>query len=334
MIFIYIKKIFLFFIFILSVINFFPIGKESISKKEIKIGEQINLTITIENLENVNVLWEDMNSTYNDIEIISKKHNIKGKNIAFVIIFTFFESGEYNNLSFTIPISQSNDEMLYLSTDEYDIKVNNPVSNEEIENIKNIKDPTSIKLKNEKEQANIPFYFSFFFKILLFITVLSIFTLIAYYYFYKYISRLQNNKNSIKIPPYHNFLAKLETIIFNENDDRISIEKKLSELTEVFKELIYGEFSLNAPSETTNELLISLKKINLNHDFIKEIKLLLNEIDMIKFAKAAVIYERLSFIIRTIREFGKMIHDYKLSLEPSPEFKENEEQKVSKITHN
>ncbi len=319
------KKILFFFIFILSVSYFFSTGKESITKTEIKIGEQINLTITIQNLENVNVLWEDMNSTYNNIEIISKKDSYKGKNITFVIVFTFFESGDYNNLSFTIPINQSNGEMLYLTSDTYNVKVSNPI---DIDEIKNIKDPTSIKLKKEKEQANIPFYFSFYLKIISFIIILSIFTLLAYYYFYRYITKIKDKNNKINIPPYHNFLAKLEMILFNSKDDRISIEKKLSELTELFKELIYGEFSLNAPSKTTNELIILLKKINLNHDFIKEIKILLNEIDMIKFAKAPIIFERLIFYINSIKESGKKIHEYKLSLEPSSESNEKEQAEI------
>ena len=118
------------------------------------------------------------------------------------------------------------------------------------------------------------------------------------------------------IPPYQMFLAKLEMILFKKNDDRKLIEKKLSELIEVFKELIFKELSLNAPSETTKELMKSLRKINLDQDMTKAINILLNEIDMIKFAKAQTDFNRLLFYLNSIKNFAEKIHNYKLSLEP------------------
>jgi cbb3-type cytochrome oxidase subunit 3 len=310
------KKIY-FSLFFLSIIFYLSsIGKEKISKTNIKIGEQINLTIVLQNLDNVNILWEDMNSTNNNVETISKKNYYKNKNLFIEIVFTFFESGEYNDFYFTIPISQSNGEMLYLYSEKYNIKVENPLTKEKLDAIKNIKDPTSIELKKEKEQAKFPFYFSFYFKIILLIFLILIIALVIYYYLYKYIMNKKQNKNSENIPPYQMFLAKLEMILFKKNDDRKSIEKKLSELTEIFKELIYKELSLYATSETTKELIISLRKTNLDLEITKAINILLDEIDMIKFAKAPTDINKLLFYVKSIKKFGGEIHNYKLSSEP------------------
>ena len=310
------KKIYFSFIFILIINNLYSIGKEKISKTDIKIGEQINLTIILQDLENVNILWEDMNSTNNNVETISKKNYYKNKNLFIEIVFTFFESGEYNDFSFTIPINQTNGEMLYLYSEKYNIKVNNPLTKEELDTINNIKDPTSIELKKEKEQAKFPFYFSFYIKIIIFIIIILIFALISYYYLYKYIMNKKSKEKYENIPPYQMFLAKLEMILFEKNDDRKTIEKKLSELTEIFKELIFRELSLNAPSETTKELIISLKKANLDPDITNEINMLLDEIDMVKFAKAPTNFNKLLHYLKSIKEFGGKIYNFKLSLEP------------------
>lgn len=310
------KKFFFIFILFSIYISLFSIGKEKISKTEIKIGEKITLIITMQDLENVSVLWEDLSSTYNNLDVISYKSSYKNKNLIFEIEFTFFESGEYNNLSFTIPISHPTEGMLYLYSENYNIKVNNPLTNEELEIIRNIKDPSSIEIKKEKEQANFPFYFSFYLKIILAIILIIISALIIYNFLYKYIMKFKNNAENKKIPPYQMFLIKLEKLEFNKNDDRKTFEIKLSELTEILKELIYKEFSLNAPSETTNELIISLKKINFDQDIILLLNNILNEIDMIKFAKAPIKFDRLSFYIKSIKDIGYKIHNYKLSLEP------------------
>ncbi len=310
------KKIFFIFIYLSISYFIFSIGKEKISKTEIKIGEKINLYITMQNLENVSVLWEDLTSTNNKVDVISKKSSYKNKNLIFEIEFTFFESGEYNNLSFTIPISQPSGQMLYLYSENYNIIVKNPLTNEELDVIRNIKDPSSIEIKKEKDQASFPFYFSFYLKIITAIFLILIAALIIYHFLYKYIMKIRNNDKLKNIPPYQMFLVKLEKLSFKRNDDRKTIELKLSKLTEIFKELIYKEFSLNAPSETTNELIISLKKITFDQNLVLLLNNLLKEIDMIKFAKAPIEFDRLSFYIRSIKEIGNKIHSYKLSLEP------------------
>lgn len=311
-----IKKIFFSLLFLSILFFLSAIGKEKISKTNIKIGEKITLSIILQNLENVNILWQDINATNNNVEIISKKNYYKNKNLYIEIVFTFFESGEYNDFSFTVPISQSNGEMLYLYSEKYNIKVNNPLTNEEIEVIKNLKDPGSIELKKEKGQAKFPFYFSFYLKVLIIIIIILIFALISYYFFYKFIMNKKQKEKYDNISPYHIFLAKIEMIVFKKNDGRKIIEKKLSEVTEIFKELIYKELSLNAPSETTRELIISLRKISLDSEIIKSIEVLLYKIDMIKFAKAPTDLDKLYSYLKSIKEFGKKIHDYKLSLVP------------------
>ena len=135
---------------------------EKISKTEIKIGEKIDLKITAPDMKDTKVLWEEMYSAPLNATIFSKKDYFKDNNLYLEINFTLFDTGKHSDFYFTIPIIQANGEIAYITTESYTIIVINPLSDEEIENIKNIKDPSTIKLKNEKPQANMPFIFSFY----------------------------------------------------------------------------------------------------------------------------------------------------------------------------
>ncbi len=291
-----------------------------ISSDNIKIGEKILLQIKIQNMKKVKVLWEEMNATSNDVEISSKKDEISNNCLNLEIEFTFFESGVYKDFSFTIPISTSDGKILYLTSDKYQISVKNPLTDEEIKNIKNTKDPTKIKLKKEKNQANMPFVFSFYLIILLIITVLFFIGAFLYFFIYKKMMKERKNPEKNKLPPYEEFLAEMVKINFDRDDERKIVEKKLSGLTEILKKLIYNEFSLNAPSETTYELTLTLRKKKFENDLIAKISKTFNEIDMIKFAKAEADYDRIMDYVRIIGDMGKDIHFYSISLSEKENF--------------
>ena len=188
---------------------------------------------------------------------------------------------------------------------------------------KNIKDPSKIKLKEEKPQAKINFNISFFVKIVFLVILLVIIGMILYYFLYKVIMKKKHSESIIKIPPYPKFLAHLEKISFNKKDDRNIIEKKLSELTEILKELIYEDFTFNAISETTTELLMSLREIDFDSNIADALKKNFDEIDMIKFAKAPVEFSNLNAYIQIIKKLGNKIHNYKLLMISKEEKDEN-----------
>ncbi|MCK4799207.1 MAG: hypothetical protein KAT05_17675 [Spirochaetes bacterium] len=313
------RNIFLFIFLIIIISSSYSDGTNdsiisTISKTNIKIGEKITLLLKVPDLKDVKVLWEDMSELHQEVEIYSKKDFYKGKYLNFEIIFTFFYSGDYEGFIFTIPISTPDGEMLYLETDKYNIIVESPLTEEEIENLKNIKDPSKIELRKEKEQVKIAFHFSTYIKIILFIIGFILLAMIIYYFLYKKIMKKRKEDEIKKLPPYQRFLADLEIILFDVKDDRKIVEKKLSELTEILKELIYGELFFNAPSETTKELIISLKQTEFDPNIIAILNDLFNEIDMIKFAKAPVNYDRLKYYVDTIRKLGNKIHNYKMSI--------------------
>ena len=308
--------------------NIFGISK--ISKTYIKIGEKINLKIKIKNQNNAklsideinkraNILWEEIKVTDNKAEIYSTKDYHKDKYLILEINFTFFTSGEYNDFNFKIPMDNSSGKIIYINSENYKITVENPLTQQEILNLKTIKDPTKIELKKEKEQARIPFKYSFYILFFLFIIILVILGIFIYYFLIKFLKKKLKGEDINKIPPYQKFLIAISKIYFDEKDDRKTIEKKLSLLTEVLKELIYEDFSFNAPCETTRELIQSLRNNHIENTIILSINSLFNEIDMVKFAKAEINLDKLKYYIESIKDIGNNIHNYKILLNKSQE---------------
>jgi len=317
------RKIYFFFLFTLILINSksYIFSDENnkivtkISRKKIMIGEKIKLTVKISNLLNTNILWEEMSSSHSNVEIYSKNSFYKSDILNLEIIFSFFDEGTIKDFTFTIPLVSSEGELLYLNTSKYTIKVVNQLSEEEISNIKNIKDPSKIELKKEKKQAKIPYKFSFHIKIIILIIFLIFFGSLLYYILYKIIKKKLFKDKNISIPPFDDFLREISIIDFLNTDDRKTIENKLSYLTEILKKLIYKEFSFNAVSETTTELIFSLRNINFKEDIITDIQNTLMEIDLIKFAKGNFDIKKLKFFIKSVKELGINIHNYKLSID-------------------
>lgn len=178
----------------------------TVSKSNILIGEKITMTVKVNDLNNVKVYWEELKSSYDNIEIYSKLDYYKNKILQMDIVFTFFEADKYDDLFFSIPIRTEEGDMLYIETPKININVKSPLSKEELENIKNISDPSNIALKKEKSQAKMPFYFSFYIKVLLILLFVLLLALISYYFFYKYFIKGKFGANLGKLSAYENSL--------------------------------------------------------------------------------------------------------------------------------
>jgi hypothetical protein len=316
-----IKKILVLFYLLLSFSFIFSEATgdiiEKISKKEIKIGEKINLSLKIPKMKDVKVLWQDMSYSDTSADIISKKDFYKDDYLNLEIVFTFFSAGNYNKFFFTVPISKKDGEMVYLESDKFDINVKSPLTKEELENVKNLNDPSKIELRKEKEQAKFSFRFEPYVIIILIVLGVILIGLILYFVLYKQFMKKKNVKvQKKKLPPYEEFLASAAKVDFDMKEERIVIENKLSFLTEILKELIYNEYSLNAPSETTRELINSLQEINFDSEITVQINKLFQEIDMIKFAKSEYDYDKLVYFLSSIKNLGSNINNiYKAKIE-------------------
>jgi len=325
-----------FVVFNLLFLNFLLFSDDNIlteiNKTHIKIGEKITLLTKIKDLKDAEVLWQDITPSDASVDTLSKKDFFKDNYLNLEIIFTFFNSGEYKDFFYTIPIKERNGEMIYLETKKINITVDGFLSEEDKNNIRNITDPSKIELRKEKDQEKFSFKFGFILLIILGTILLIIVGLIIYYLLHKYLTRLNPKDNEFvkNLPPYEKFLYDIERVSFNVNDERVVVEEKLSILTEALKELITNEFKMNAISETTKELILNLRDINFDPQITNEINRLFNEIDMVKFAKAFYDYDRLLYYYNTIKELGSRVnclYKEKIAIENENQIKKEEKDK-------
>jgi len=298
----------------LSLSRIFPDSSDDIiseiTKNSIKIGEKAVLTTKIAGIKDMKILWQDLSKSDADIEVLSTKNSYIKDYLILEIVFTSFKPKEYVDFYFTIPMVDPAGESLYLETKKYSISVNGVLSPTDLEAAKNIQDPSKIELKPEKDQEKFGFNFKPYVKLIIIILIALACAAVVFYLLYNYfIKKKFMEVKKADISPYERFLANINMIVFEPDEDRKESEYKLSILSESLKELIFGEFTINAPSETTRELIRTLKLNNFDEDITFIINKLFTEMDMIKFAKAPYDFDRLQFFYGKIKELGEKINE-------------------------
>jgi hypothetical protein len=281
-----------------------------ITKSSIKIGKKAVITTKLSGMKDMKILWQDLSKSEADIEVLSTKDSYIKDYLNLEIVFTSFKPKEYVDLYFTIPMVDPAGESFYLETKKYSISVNGVLSPTDLEAAKSIQDPSKIELKPEKGQEKFSFNFRPYAAVIVTILIALACAAVIFYLLYNYfIKKKFKEVKKADISPYERFLASMNMIVFEPDEDRKESEYKLSVLSESLKELIFGEFMISAPSETTRELIRALKLNNFDEDVTFIINKLFTEMDMIKFAKAPYDFDRLHFFYEKIKELGGRIHE-------------------------
>ncbi|MCG8571757.1 MAG: hypothetical protein MJB14_16600 [Spirochaetes bacterium] len=307
-----------------------------ISATQIKIGQKIRLLTSLSHFKEVEVLWEEIILSHLDIEVLDYKVFNANELTNFEIIFTSFQPGTYDEFYFTVPIVNQQGKLLYLETKKYSLMVENPLTPEEIEVIKNIKDGNQIELKAPKAQVSIPFQVSGIILFVLFVTLFVFFGLLVYYFIYKKVVQ-QDGQSFLneedKLAGWERFVYRLEKITFLPEDNRVETEIKLSLLSEILKELVNYDFEFNASAETTKEIIQSLKELHIDNKLIMKINHLFKEMDLIKFAKVEVNQQNLEYYYNYIKDLGYEFHQYYLAKkEQTDEFQSKKTDKNESIS--
>ncbi len=293
------------------------VGKTTIDKTSIKIGEKITISNELFNIKDVKILWKDVTLSSDKGEIISYKDYYKANSLFLDVVVTFFEAGEYDNFYVTIPIVNSDNETLYFYSKETTISVIELLTAEEKANIEKAEQIPPDLLKPEKDIAPFNFNIKPYIWIIVLVIALIAIIIISIILIRKFSKRKKGPviEKVKKSEPYEEFLSTIRGIEFNDSDERIVMETKLSLLSEALRGLINEEFLSGAYSETTRELIYSLRKINFDATLTNEINRIFNKLDMIKFAKAHVILDELNGYLSEIKKLGLDINDlYKQSI--------------------
>jgi len=269
------KQLFYLLLFI-STIGFTqkPMIKVEIDTTNIRIGEQFNLQISVDEIQNVIIPKLELKG----LEIIdsTKIDTIKNSLIRRYVL-TGFDSG-----SFYIPQQQ-----IFVKNQAF-------LTDSLLVNVATIAiDTTKVKKFPIKSIKSEPYTFDDFrIYIYLFLAALAIVSFWIYWFVVRKQKENEEEATYKAMPPYEEAIFRL-----NELDEKLlwqnnKIKEYYSELTEIIRGYIERELKVPALENTTDEVLDMLKDfkdsetIQTSKETLKKLKELLREADLVKFAKS------------------------------------------------
>ena len=269
------KQLFYLLLFI-STIGFTqkPMIKVEIDTTNIRIGEQFNLQISVDEIQNVIIPKLELKG----LEIIdsTKIDTIKNSLIRRYVL-TGFDSG-----SFYIPQQQ-----IFVKNQAF-------LTDSLLVNVATIAiDTTKVKKFPIKSIKSEPYTFDDF-KIYIYLLMAAL-AIISFWIYWFVIRKQKENEEEATykaLPPYEEAIYRL-----NELDEKLlwqnnKIKEYYSELTEIIRGYIERELKVPALENTTDEVLDMLKDfkdsetIQTSKETLKKLKELLREADLVKFAKS------------------------------------------------
>jgi hypothetical protein len=248
--------------------------KVQIETSNIRIGEQFNLKISVNEIENVILPKLQLKG----LEVIdSAKLDTLRNMLIQKYIITGFDSG-----SFYIPQQQ-----VYVKNQAY-------LTDSLLINVATIAiDTTKIKKYPIKSIKKEPYVFDDF-KIYIYLLIAALIIIGFWVYWFVIRKRKMEEETPtyIALPPYDEAIFKL-----NELDDKLlwqnnKIKEYYSELTDIIRGYIERQLKVPALEKTSDEILEMLENfhnadsLDTDKETIKKLRNLLREADLVKFAKS------------------------------------------------
>jgi hypothetical protein len=270
------KKHILYIFLLISAISFAqnPMVKAQIETSQIRIGEQFSYRISVNETDNVILPKLELKG----LEVIdSAKVDTLNNMLIQKYIITGFDSGAYY-----IPQQQ-----VYVKNQAY-------LTDSLLVNVATIAiDTTKVKKFPIKSIKAEPYTFDDF-KIYVYILLAALAIIGFWIYWFVFRKRKVEEEDPTYrvLPPYDEAIYKL-----NELDEKLlwqnnKVKEYYSELTEIVRGYIERELKVPALEKTTDEVIETLKDfneaetINTSKETIKKLKELLQEADLVKFAKS------------------------------------------------
>ena len=302
------KKQIFYILFFISAIGFAqkPIVKAEIDTTNIRIGEQFNLKISVDEIQNVIIPKLKLKG----LEVVdSTKTDTVKNSLIRKYILTGFDSG-----AFYIPQQQ-----IFVRNQAY-------LTDSLLVNVATIAiDTSKVKKFPIKYIKSEPYTFDDYkIYIYIFLAALAIIGFWIYWFVIRKRKIEEDEPTYRTLPPYEEAIYKLseldEKLLWQNN----KVKEYYSELTEIVRGYIERELKVPALEKTTDEIIESLTDFNDSNaivttkETIKKLKELLQEADLVKFAKS----KPLSI---EIEEDRKDAEDVVNNLKPKPIIEENDE---------
>lgn len=247
----------------------------------ILIGDQIQYTIELEQPENIKVVFPNLKDTLAPkIEILASEPADTSRQGTNLIIrkkytITSFDSGYYTIPAFQFPFRLNNQNDT-LTSRELNLKVNTlPVD-------------TAKEIMDIKPVMNTPFKISEIkHELILGLALAAILALIVWMIIRRKKDKPFFGPRKPQEPPHVIALREIDRLRSEQLWQNGQIKLYYTRLTDILRNYISGRYDINAMEMTTDEILFALSnELNTDTELKASFTNLLNQADMVKFAKA------------------------------------------------
>ncbi|MBT3251030.1 MAG: hypothetical protein HN729_00880 [Candidatus Marinimicrobia bacterium] len=257
------------FLFVLPSFAFSSIILESkLSSENIRIGDHIELSIQVMNLETETVSFKSL--TIDDSFASVIKEEIKLESIIYTIVM--WETGEFEIPAIPIDILERGRTKMTLLTDPLTIIVNSNISAEG-DGLKDIKGMHDINISNP--------YLKFIYLVCVLLSAAAL-----YFLYRRREVHIQKAEKWVKPkdPPFIHAKKSLEILNCPYPINRKVSEEYYVEISRIFREYFENEFFVKALEMTTVEIRDYLHEMILDDKIVEETITMLQKFDMSKFA--------------------------------------------------
>ncbi len=244
------------------------------NRKQILIGEQIQLTLEAKLPLGVDMSWFPLDSIphFDFVEKgkIDSSVTEDGKTFRQDVLITSFDSGTFVIPS--LPLTVNNQKYL---TDSIPIDVSyskfNP--NQDYHDIKDI-----LEVQNPSVQYAI--------WVVIAITVLSLALFIYFIRKKKKIVEIKKEEEIVsKLSPYEEAMLALNELKKQDITDRYQVKLYYTQLNDIFKKFVFRKLQIAILSKTNDELIMQLRSVDIPRERFSQLSQTLRISDFVKFAK-------------------------------------------------
>lgn len=285
-----------------------------LKSQEILIGDQVRLTIQISmpsNLKFKEVKLKEALQTVPKIELVDRGSVLSiaqspQQILEQQFVLTSFEAGDYNIPIIAVDYEEDGLIKSANTPAPLQLKVTSIPVNSERDTLRAIKNINREEVKMS----------DFIFPLLIVLVLLTLVGLSIYYI----VRKKRRQQPAIVLPPpppppaHETALAKLAELERSDLLDRGEINTFQTELTYILREYLEGRYGIHALESTTDDILESLRSIQIPEDWRLQLRQMLQTADLVKFAKAE---PPLSFHLEALQSVKTFVEQTKADLQPT-----------------
>ncbi|WP_010519604.1 BatD family protein [Croceivirga radicis] len=254
--------------------------KAEIDTTQIKIGEQIKYTITVET-DSLNVVYFPEDQTFSPLEMVEALKIDTTKNKDRITLQRIYALTQFDSGSYTIPPQRiAIDEQPFM-TDSFAVKVGDIAVDTTKQKMYDIKALVPV----EKQRGKLVKIILLAFLVLLIIAGLL-------YYFVVRNKPLSEEEKIALLPPYERAIKQLHELENSRYLIQDEYKKYYSELTDIVRSYLEEDVHISALESTTDQLLERLEllkdagELSLDDETLEQFKKVFKTADLVKFAKS------------------------------------------------